>query len=70
MSMHNTLSHRAPKPKERPAFREVLMSMLEHESEVLHIPPDVTHSHPQAASLGATLKAGYRMYTDLQKKYI
>jgi len=46
------------------------MSTLKDRSVVLCVPPDVRNSHPQAASLGAPLKAGYNMYSDLQKMYL
>lgn len=43
--------------------------MLENEEVVLHIPQDVTDSHPQAAALGAPLKFGFSMYDDVQQTY-
>lgn len=60
---------RAPKPRQRPCFRDVLLAILENENVVLHVPSDVTGSHPQAATLGAPLKAGLNMYGDVQRKY-
>ena len=56
---------RAPNPRQCPGFRDVLLPMLEIQSDVLYFPPDVTDAHPLAATLGAPLKAGYQMYTDV-----
>ena len=72
--MHIHYNHficaRDPKAKRRPTFRDVLLTMLENESVVLHISSDVTDSHAQAATLGAPLEAALNMYTDVQKAYM
>ena len=56
--------------RERPGFRDMLLSLLENKSVVLRVPPEEAGSHPQAAVLGASLEAGEGMYTALQKIYI
>ena len=53
---------------ERPAFRTILLALLDREDHVLKIPNEVD-KNTQAAILGAPLEAGYNMYTQLQISY-
>ena len=66
----STLTCRTPTPQQRPTFRDVLVTTLKDRGVVLCVPPDARKSHPQATSLGAPLKAGHNMYSDLQKMYL
>ncbi len=56
--------------KDRPEFRDILLSFLGREKDVLHVPLNVTDSHPQAATRGAPLVAGFHMYDELQKLHM
>ena len=51
-------------------FRDLLLSLVENETVVLHIPPEAMNSHPQAGVLGAPLEAGQDMYKDTQNIYL
>ena len=69
MSSYSLCPCRAGVAKERPGFRDILLSLLESKSVVLRVPPEDADSHPQAAVLGAPLEAGHGMYTALQNIY-
>ena len=61
---------RHPKTSLRPAFRDVVLTLVGSEQMVLNIPEEDSFSNPLAGVLGAPLEAGENMYTDLQKRYI
>ncbi|XP_019851384.1 PREDICTED: uncharacterized protein LOC109581572 isoform X2 [Amphimedon queenslandica] len=54
----------------RPGFTEIKMLLMQPDKTVVNIPLSALSSHPQAGCLGAHLKAGENMYTDLRKKYL
>ena len=54
----------------RPQFREIVETLSQPESLLLHIPEEVTRGHPQASVLGAPLEAGRNLYTELQNTYM
>lgn len=60
---------RNPSPDSRPGFQDVLVSLLEDEQQVLAIPIDDASTCHLASCLGASLKAGYKMYPYLQGLY-
>ena len=62
-------SCRHPNSSSRPAFRDLLLQLMEPESMVLAIPEDDLDTHQLAGVLGAPLEAGEKMYRDLQCKY-
>ena len=53
----------------RPGFRDILLSLLEDEEEILRMPRDAVGSNSLVAVLGASLDAGFNLYTELQTKY-
>ena len=61
---------RNPTRSERPNFRSIHLRLLENEQDVLSIPQEALDTHQLAGVLGSPLKAGERMYEDLQTKYI
>ena len=61
---------RNPAKSKRPNFRTILLNLLENEEDVLSIPQEALDTHQLAGVLGSPLKAGERMYEDLQTKYI
>ena len=64
--MFNT---RHPVASERPNFHEIMVSLLQPNKNILTIPETALSSHPQAGSLGGTLKAGENMYPEIQNCY-
>ena len=54
----------------RPQFREIVETLSQPETLLLHIPEEVTRGHPQASVLGAPLEAGRNLYTELQNIYM
>ena len=61
---------RHPETSIRPAFRDIVLTLVGSEQMVLNIPEEDSSSNPLAGVLGAPLEAGENMYTDLQKRYI
>ena len=61
---------RNPEAKPRPAFRDILESMLKDDKQLLNIPSEDGSSHEQAKQLGASLDAGKAMYLRLQHTYL
>ena len=61
---------RNPARSERPNFRSIHLNLLENEEDVLSIPQEALDTHQLAGVLGSPLKAGERMYEDLQTRYI
>ena len=67
----NLYNHcRNPARSERPNFRSIHLNLLENEEDVLSIPQEALDTHQLAGVLGSPLKAGERMYEDLQIRYI
>ncbi len=64
------LYYRNPQVKPRPAFRDILESMLRDDKELLHIPKEDAASYRLATQLGAMLEAGKGMYLSLQHTYL
>ena len=62
----NTCRH--PTTSERPAFRTILLALLDKEDSVLNIPREVSKNSP-ARELGGPIESGYNMYTQLQNTY-
>ena len=60
---------RNPVASNRPAFREILLTLLGSSEEVLSIPPVAVDTHHLAGVLGSPLDAGENMYQDLQYRY-
>ena len=60
---------RHPETSFRPAFRDVVLTLVGSEQMVLNIPEVDSSTNPLAGVLGAPLEAGENMYTDLQKRY-
>ena len=61
--------NRHPVADERPSFHDVMVSLLQPNQTILKIPESALSSHPQAGSLGGSLKAGKNMYPALQHAY-
>ena len=62
-------NNRHPVASERPHFHEIMVSLLQPNKNILTIPESALSSHPQAGSLGGTLKAGENMYPEIQHSY-
>ena len=62
--------YRNPETSHRPAFRDIIIALLENEDSILEIPSDALSSHRQAGVLGAPLEAGEAMYRELQGMYM
>lgn len=58
-----------PNPFSRPCFKSILSTLLKDEDSILKIPIKDASTHSSAIILGASLKAGAYMYSDLQQKY-
>ena len=58
-----------PNPFSRPCFKDIINTLLRDEERVLQIPIRDASTHESAIILGANLKAGMYMYSDLQQKY-
>ncbi|XP_064386571.1 uncharacterized protein LOC135335087 [Halichondria panicea] len=54
---------------QRPAFRDVVLSLARGEEMVLSIPEEDSSTNPLAGVLGAPLEAGENMYSQLQSRY-
>ena len=61
---------RHPKTSLRPAFRDIVLTLVGSEQMVLNIPEEDSSTNPLAGVLGAPLEAGENMYTGVQKRYI
>ena len=61
---------RHPRPRARPAFRDVVLTLSGSEEMVLNIPEEDSSTNPLAGVLGAPLEAGENMYSQLQRRYI
>ena len=59
-----------PNPFSRPCFKEIINTLLRDEDRILQIPFKDASTHEAAIILGANLKAGAYMYSDLQLRYI
>ena len=60
---------RHPAADERPSFHDIMVSLLQPNQTILKIPESALSSHPQAGTLGGSLKAGKNMYPALQHAY-
>ncbi len=60
---------RHPENSQRPAFRDVALSLARGEAMVLSIPEEDSSTNPLAGVLGAPLEAGENMYSQLQNRY-
>ena len=58
-----------PNPFSRPCFKDIINTLLRDEERVLQIPVRDASTHESAIILGANLKAGAYMYSDLQQRY-
>ncbi len=58
-----------PNPFSRPCFKDIINTLLRDEERVLQIPIRDASTHESAIILGANLKAGAYMYSDLQQRY-
>ena len=67
---HISSPYRNPVATNRPAFREILLSLLNSPEEVLSIPPEALDTHHLAGVLGSPLEAGENMYPDLHNQYM
>ena len=63
------IHYRHPVADERPSFHDVMVSLLQPNKIIMKIPESALSSHPQAGSLGGTLKAGENMYPEMQCTY-
>ena len=61
--------NRHPVAVERPSFHDVMVSLLQPNQIILKIPKSALASHPQAGTLGGSLKAGEKMYPELKNIY-
>lgn len=59
-----------PNPFSRPCFKEIINTLLRDEDRVLQIPIRDASTHESAILLGASLKTGAYMYSDLQQQYV
>ncbi len=60
---------RHPENSQRPAFRDVVLSLARGEEMILNIPEEDSSTNPLAGVLGAPLEAGENMYSQLQSRY-
>ena len=61
---------RNPVATNRPAFRDILLTLLGSQEEVLSIPPEALDVHYLAGLLGSPLDVGQEMYLDMQYRYV
>ena len=61
--------NRHPVAIERPSFHDIMVSLLQPNKMLMKIPESALSSHPQAGTLGGTLKAGENMYPEMQCTY-
>jgi hypothetical protein len=59
-----------PNPFNRPCFKDIINTLLQDEDRVLQIPIRDASTNESAIILGATLKTGAYMYSDLQQRYV
>lgn len=59
-----------PNPFCRPCFKDIINTLLQDEDRVLQIPIRDASTHESAIILGANLKTGAYMYTNLQQRYV
>ena len=62
--------YRHPETVLRPAFRDILLTLVGSEVVVLNIPEEDSSTNPLAGVLGAPLEAGENMYSELQRRYV
>ena len=60
---------RYPVANERPSFHDVMVSLLQPNQTILKVPESALSSHSQAGTLGGPLKAGEKMYPEIQHAY-
>ena len=61
---------RHPNSSDRPKFREMVLTLIGEEDEVLYIPPEALSTHMMAGALGSPLDTGMDMYPELEMTYI
>lgn len=61
-----TVPYRSPKPSGRPTFTQVVQTLSQPPSLLLHWAEEDRQSHPQASCLGAVMEAGKDLFPDLQ----
>ena len=64
------MPHRNPVPVSRPTFKDILTLLIGDEEQLLAIPFEDASTDGEACCLGATLRAGHKMYVPLQTKYL
>ena len=52
------------------AFRDIVLALSGNEKVVLTIPEEDSSTNPLAGVLGAPLKAGENMYSEVQRRYV
>ena len=62
--------YRNPSPSARPTFKDILCVLISDEETLLTMPYEDAATHSEACCLGAPLIAGYKMYPDLQTRYL
>ena len=63
-------SSRNPIAAYRPAFRDILLTLLGSLEELASFPPAATDTHHLTRALGSPLDADENMYRDLQYRYV
>lgn len=53
----------------RPAFQDVILTLVGSDKLVLHVPSDAVEGNPQAGEIGAPVEASVKMYQDLCNQY-
>ncbi len=61
---------RHPETELRPAFRDIVLTLVGNKERVLDIPEEDSSTNPLSVVLGAPLEAGENMYSQLQSRYI
>ncbi|XP_064386577.1 ephrin receptor 1-like isoform X2 [Halichondria panicea] len=59
-----------PETELRPAFRDIVLTLVGNKERVLDIPEEDSSTNPLSVVLGAPLEAGENMYSQLQSRYI
>lgn len=63
-------SHRHPEAKQRQRFNDIMLGLLQQDSVILLIPKEeLSLADSQAGIIGANLKAGEKLYNNLQQIY-
>lgn len=67
--VYNIILCRHPETAPRPAFQDIVLTLVGSDKMVLLVPSDALEGHPQAGEIGAPVEAGAKMYQDLCKQY-